>query len=77
MTMTDPQYPAFPFEGGENNGMQPTSGITIRDYFAAKAMQAFIATAAEPCLNGLDGYEVYTARAAYKMADEMIKESDK
>ena len=32
--------PAFPFEGGDNNGMQPGYGMHLRDYFAAKAMQA-------------------------------------
>lgn len=28
--------PAFPFEGGDNNGMQPGYGMDLRDYFAAQ-----------------------------------------
>lgn len=47
-------------------------GMTLRDYFAAKAMQGFICTAGAACLNGLDGYEPHTAKAAYKMADAML-----
>lgn len=49
------------------------NGMTLRDYFAAKAMQATISTAAEPCMGGLDGYEDHMARAAYKIADAMIR----
>ena len=49
------------------------SGMTLRDYFAAKAMAALITTAGAPCLNGLDGYEQHTASASYKMADAMLK----
>ena len=37
---TDPNDPANTFEGGQNNGMQPFHGLTKREYFAAKAMQA-------------------------------------
>ncbi len=29
---------AFPFEGGENNHIEPSTGMTLRDYFAAKAL---------------------------------------
>lgn len=47
-------------------------GMDLRDYFAAKALQAMIATAAAPCLNGLDGYEVITAKQAYVIADAMM-----
>lgn len=49
-------------------------GMTLRDYFAAKAMQALISTAAAPCLFGLDDAEHHTAKAAYKMADAMLAE---
>jgi len=47
-------------------------GMSLRDYFAAKAMQAMISTAAAPCLFGLDGVETHTAGAAYAMADAML-----
>jgi len=61
--------PAFPVPGMD---MQST-GMNLRDYFAAKAMQAFISTAAAPCMGGLDGYEINAARASYKMAGAMLK----
>lgn len=48
-------------------------GMTLRDYFAAKAMAAMIGTAAIPCLVGLKGGEPQTAEAAYKIADAMLK----
>ena len=34
---------AFPFEGGNNNGIQPSSGLTKREYFAGLAMQGILA----------------------------------
>lgn len=36
--------PAFPFEGGENNGIEPSVGMTLRDYIAAKALQGFLSS---------------------------------
>ena len=38
--MSISENPAFPCEGGQNNGHQPYSGLTTREYFAAMAMQA-------------------------------------
>jgi hypothetical protein len=56
----------------------PTEGMTLRDYFAAKAMQAFISTSAAPAIvGGLDGAEPYCAAAAYLMADAMLRERSK
>lgn len=53
---------AFPsaYSSDGNNGM------TLRDYFAAKAMQELLSQ---------DGYEVFklVASDAYKLADAMIK----
>ena len=45
-------------------------GITIRDYFAAKAMQGML-----PGLN--DWNEAGMARLAYEMADAMLAERSK
>jgi hypothetical protein len=66
--------PAFPTSheepddyNGHNNGKKTVidQGMTMRDYFAAKAMQALL------------GYEESTlendAEVAYKMADAMLK----
>jgi hypothetical protein len=50
-----------------------TGGMTLRDYFAAKAMQAMISTAAGPCMFGLDGVEPNVSAAAYKVADAMLE----
>jgi hypothetical protein len=44
-------------------------GMTLRDYFAAKAMQAMLA---HPNSSDTAGPESYAA-AAYKMADAMLK----
>ncbi|MDI3184688.1 hypothetical protein [Pseudomonas paracarnis] len=50
----------------------PECGMSLRDYFAAKAMQAMISTADGPCFFGLDGVETHTAGAAYAVADAML-----
>ncbi len=68
----DNSKPAFPVGANEYGGHGTCFGITVRDYFAAKAMQALISTAAAPCLFGLDGVEAHTAGAAYAMADAML-----
>ncbi len=66
--MTDKQTggPAFP-------GLHPSAecryqeeGMTLRDYFAAKAMQGFI-SCGDPCNIELD------VKAAYTWADYMMK----
>ncbi len=48
-------------------------GMTLRDYFAAKAMLAMLA---HPNSSNTAGPESY-ATAAYTMADAMLKERDK
>ena len=56
---------AFPREdGGVHRGM------TLRDYFAAKAMQALI-IANGPAPQG--GWPTYAERTAYLVADAMMK----
>jgi len=68
--------PAFPNEGFNGWG-KPFEGMTLRDYFAAKAMQAFIS--AYPCqaIGGEDGGIPTDAESisgdAYEMADAMLK----
>lgn len=59
----DDDGPAFPTEGGLT---RPRSdGMTLRDYFAAKAMQGLIT-------NRYGGPDV-TAAVAYAQADAMLK----
>lgn len=60
---------------GQNNVLQyQEEGMTLRDYFAAKAMQGWLASYGEsdrhPALND---YEHQVASMSYKMADAMLK----
>lgn len=55
--------PAFP-STFHNGWGEPEKGMTLRDYFAAKAMQGIL-------FEGLDPAE--TAKHAYEMADAMLK----
>ena len=59
---TDTSGPAFPCHPGVENSIY--DGMTLRDYFAAKAMQGIL-------FEGLDESE--TAKNAYAMADAMLK----
>ena len=60
--------PAFPgFDYIDQHGKKNPEGMTLRDYFAAKAMQADMAQG----LHEEDFLE--TAARAYKMADDMLK----
>jgi hypothetical protein len=55
--------PAFP----TGTGVAPYNpGMTLRDYFAAKAMQGMMVDVEQPRCN-------YIADIAYKMADAMMK----
>ncbi|EOL9041309.1 hypothetical protein [Cronobacter turicensis] len=53
-------------------------GMTLRDYFAAKAMQAFIAGAMSDGtpLRTMDGDDKVAAKAAYIIADAMLTERE-
>jgi len=59
--------PAFPNEGFNGWG-KPFDGMTLRDYFAAKALQAFIGTE-----NELEMRYDRVAEIAYSYADAMLK----
>ena len=48
-------------------------GMDLRDYFAAKAMQAILSSDKYVGLIGVNRYEQRTAEDAYKMADAMMK----
>ena len=61
--------PAFP-RTGENCQSVNEAGMTLRDYFAAKAMQALI-IANGPAPTG--GWPTYAERTAYTVADAMMK----
>jgi len=59
--------PAFPYFG--HTGWSPNGGITMRDYFAAKAMQALLSDTDWRIDMDIED----TAKAAYMTADAMLK----
>lgn len=65
--------PAFPLHnhGTQTLGMH-LSGMTLRDYFAAKAMQGICAGRDEAGILIHHGFE-WIASESYKIADAMIK----
>ena len=62
--------PAFPTEINTEHFSHPSTiyktGMTLRDYFAAKVLQGLLAS-------GLDQPKFEFARKSYEMADEMLK----
>lgn len=80
MSGKDNGGPAFPPNAGWRDNDHECRGLTVRDYFAAKAMQGMI-------INGGYDYEETesnsTARSrlvaadAYRYADAMLAERDK
>lgn len=57
--------------------VEMASDATIRDYFAAKAMQGIITTAAAPILTSLAGLDDDIAKTAYELADAMRRAREK
>jgi hypothetical protein len=69
--MKDTGGPAFPF-WCDSNGMANFQGMTLRDYFAAKAMQGLM-SARNPILTKIADI----AEGAYEIADAMLAERSK
>lgn len=70
--------PAFPHPGGSNDATVQIShlGMTLRDYFAAKALQGLLANeeVADECASGDFSLVVSRyAQLAYTYADAMLK----
>jgi hypothetical protein len=61
---------AFPISGSQ---YRHTEGMTLRDYFAAKAMQGAIAHGLFNTDKANVGYAEYIANIAYVYADAMLK----
>jgi len=59
---------AFPNEGFNGWG-KPEEGMTLRDYFAAKAMQGYMANKSNP----MHFQPTEDAQWAYSIADAMLK----
>jgi hypothetical protein len=66
--------PAFPNEGFNGWG-EPEKGMTLRDYFAAKAMQGFLPDAFQEARANYPAKRLtaFWAAMAYQLADEMMK----
>ena len=84
MSNTNTGGPAFPMSGFDTRHGQPVQavyqhGMTLRDYFAAKAMQGLMTRKEQ---GGFD-FAVYEKDAmrvalwAYDLADEMLKAKNK
>ena len=73
MIIPNPDFPsnppAFPNEVGYKHQQ---GGMTLRDYFAAKAMQGLIASP-RGTPDGSNATDEYYAKCAYIMADAMLK----
>ncbi len=65
--------PAFPLTSNWHNELKHYNGMGLRDYFAAKAMQAAITGCAT---RGEVGLYSDWAGFAYEMADAMMKERE-
>jgi hypothetical protein len=74
MSNTNTGGPAFPgVDYLSQHGKKNPEGMTLRDYFAAKAMQGLFASNAP---HDHDDAEIFAtvAEAAYKLADAMLEE---
>lgn len=58
--------PAFPVVSEYGEKVESSQGMTLRDYFAAKAMQAF-------WTEGVASNHNFAADWAYKQADAMLR----
>lgn len=68
--MKDQKKPnAFPYSG-VGDDMNYSRGMTLRDYFAAKAMQGICNSRSH---SELKGHAIASAKVAYELADAMLK----
>jgi hypothetical protein len=71
---------AFPFvsHGGFHEHQVCEGGMTLRDYFAAAALQGMLACSSEDQIsNPMDWNHGHFAEAAYMQADAMLKQREK
>lgn len=72
--MNEPAFPTGIITDPRNGKIiGGSNGMTLRDYFAAKAMQSILNSDKYVGLIGVNRYEQRTAEDAYKMADAMLK----
>lgn len=72
MRYTQADEPAFPAPGGHHSGM------TMREYYAAVALQGMLGAGAQPNTNNQGGRNWdWIAKEAFEVADAMITEAKK
>jgi len=72
--MIDKKTPAFPLQ--ETEDYRGQEGMSLRDYFAAKALNGMCANPADDHVPEDEAYEQYVkevARCAYALADAMME----
>jgi len=67
--MTDRNTPAFPLEMVYTQENEKFNGMTLRDYFAAKAMQGMLSA----CTGWSEAGIERLAKCSYMTADAMLK----
>lgn len=67
---------AFPMDY-RHEGYRMEQGMTLRDYFAAKAMQAIISGGVEVKKGTIQDAYDYVSEQSYIVADAMLKERTK
>lgn len=67
---------AFPISYSPSYPNEIVGGMTLRDYFAAKAMEAMIIKGMEDTKRGINGVG-FIVEYAYEYADAMIKQRNK
>jgi hypothetical protein len=74
MSNTNTGGPAFPIDAHESADRCIYTGMTLRDYFAAKAMQGILA-GTHPIVKETEPLPT-VARVAYAQADAMLEARD-
>lgn len=78
MTDKPENPPAFPTTKPLDSWGDPNQGMTLRDYFAAKAMQGVAAACANDTRGqSMEEFAYSTSVAAYIIADAMLKARSK
>ena len=70
--MSDKNIPAFPLEMVYTQENEKFNGMTLRDYFAAKAMQGMLSA----CTGWSEAGIERLAKCSYMTADQMLKERE-
>jgi hypothetical protein len=69
----NPEFTGISSDGQERYEIQPSGGMTLRDYFAAKAMQAVCAPSPTTGQYPQKTEFQWSAETAYALADAMLK----